>query len=123
MERLKKLVKERHNERLNKIEFALFKLDDTPTIFQQIDLRFDDVDVRHAEDRTLLETEIKEIRDSTADFRFLVKTNEEKIFNVDRKIESFRESLEEAVADLKVAKVKFLDTLERDVSRINNRLD
>lgn len=123
MERLKKLVKERHNERLNKIEFALFKLDDTPTIFQQIDLRFDDVDVRHAEDRTLLETEIKEIRDSTADFRFLVKTNEEKIFNVDRKIESFRESLEEAVADLKVAKVKFLDTLERDVTRINNRLD
>lgn len=27
------------------------------------------------------------------------------------------------MADLKVAKVKFLDTLERDVTRINNRLD
>jgi hypothetical protein len=87
---LKRIIKEKHHERLNKLEFALFKLDNAPTIFHQIERKFQAIDARHVEDRTLLETQIKEIRDSTADFRFLVKTNEEKIDYIDTKIESFR---------------------------------
>jgi hypothetical protein len=56
IERLKRLIKEKHNERLNKLEFALFKLDTAPTIFHQIERRFQAIDMRHVEDKTLLET-------------------------------------------------------------------
>ena len=75
---------------MKKLEYALFKTDKTPSVFDAINKRFTSIDVRHVESRQELVNEIDEIRHFTRDFKFLVKTNEEKISNLDTKIETFR---------------------------------
>ena len=52
-----------------------------------------------------------------------MKTNEEKIAAIDSKIESFRQSLEEAVNDLKTTRLKFTDELGRSIQMTNDKFD
>ena len=83
LDQLIKAVHETHHNRLVKIEYALFRVNHTPTIFDQIFKRFQDNEIKHLEDKASLEAEIEDIRRFTADFKFLVVTNEQKIANLD----------------------------------------
>ena len=117
LERLKTTVLGYHHERLQKIEFALFKTEDKPTVFQEIFKRLIDIDVRHHEDKNTVEGKINDLKTSTDDFRFLVKTNEEKIAMIDTKIETFRGSLDEAVDNLRETKLYFTEQLSRTIQQ------
>ncbi len=54
-----------HHQRLVKIEYALFKTDETPTIFQEIFKRFIDNEIKHLEDKQELENKFIHLNIST----------------------------------------------------------
>ena len=123
LDQLTKLVQETHNSRLIKIEYALFKQNSTPTVFDTIFKRFTTIDIMHHEDKAELEAEIDDIRLYTKDFRFLVETNDQKIINLDKKIEDLKLALADAVSELKLTRIEIMNQLNSDVKRINDRTE
>ena len=75
---------------MQQLEYIVLNSDKTPSVFEEFEKRFIDIDIRHEKDKHDLSSRILNVKKSTSDFRFLVQTNEEKANHIDSKIESFR---------------------------------
>ena len=113
LDKLKRLVEEKHEERIRFIEYSLFKTSDQkPTVFDEIEQRFCSVDKRHVQDHHSLNSKIQAIKDYTANFEFLMQGMETKLGLFDQMVESFRKNLEDKYNEILQTKQSFMKSLD-----------
>ena len=94
---LTKDVHEKHAKRLSELEFVVFKKKgEESNIFTDIMDRFVRVETRTKERDQDLFKQIKQLEESTTDFRYLVNTVEESLKMANRQIETFQKRIDDS---------------------------